>query len=292
VWDSGHGHGSDRRIIADGRDGPGALDPGGAPGPRPRGLAGVLVGLLVGIAGVVLLFYGRIPQDPTYHGFADHRALLGVPNALNVLSNAPFALVGLLGLGALRGRPGPGAAGAFVDPRERWFYGVFFVGVGLTALGSAYYHLAPDNPRLVWDRLPMTLAFMSLVAAVVGERVGIGLGLRLLAPLTGLGLLSVLHWHLTEQHGAGDLRLYALVQFVPLVVVPLLLALYPPRYTRGGDILRVVALYLVAKVLEAADAAVFGLGGLVSGHSLKHLVAALATYQVLVMVTRRTPREP
>ena len=258
---------------------------------RRRVSAG-LVGLLVGVAAVVLLLHGPIPQDPSYHRFADRRVLLGVPNALNVLSNAPFALVGILGLAAVARWPRLDAARAFVDPRERWFYAVFFVGVGLTALGSAYYHLAPDNRRLVWDRLPMTVAFMSLVAAVVGERVGIGLGLRLLGPLTSLGILSVLHWQITDRHGAGDLRLYALVQFVPLVVVPVLMALYPPRYTRGGDVLRVVALYLVAKAFEAADAAVFRLGGLVSGHTVKHLVAALAAYQVVVMVIGRTPLGP
>ncbi len=237
------------------------------------------------VAAAVLLVHGPIPQDPGYHRFADTRGLPGVPNTLNVLSNAPFALVGALGLASvLRGR-GTG----FADPRERWAYAAFFLGVAATGAGSAWYHLAPDNARLVWDRLPMTLAFVSLLAAAVAERVDVPLGRRLLGPLLVLGLASVLHWHLTEQRGAGDLRLYALVQFVPLLVVPLLMALYEARYTRGGDMVVVVALYGAAKLFEAQDAAVFRLGHILSGHSLKHLAAAAATYWVLRMLRRRVP---
>jgi predicted membrane channel-forming protein YqfA (hemolysin III family) len=226
-----------------------------------------------------------IPQDPAYHRFADDRALLGVPNALNVLSNLPFTVVGLFGIAALLGsRPV-----ALVDPSERWAYVVFFVGVLLTGLGSAYYHLAPDNDRLVWDRLPMTVAFMALLAAVVAERVGVRAGTRLLGPFVTIGLVSVLQWHLSERAGAGDLRLYALVQFLPLLVVPVLMGLYRARYTRGTDILGVVALYGLAKVFELGDGIVLGLGHLVSGHTLKHLSAAAATWWVLRMLTRRAP---
>lgn len=246
------------------------------------------VGAIAGVA-VALILYGPIPQDPAYHRFADRRPLFGVPNGLNVLSNTPFALVGALGLAVVLPRR-LAAPVAFADRRERWFYVVFFAGVGLTAVGSAYYHLAPDNARLVWDRLPITLAFMAMVAAVVGERIDVGLGLRLLAPLLALGVSSVLYWHATEQRGAGDLRVYVLVQFVPLLVVPLLLALCEGRYTRGRDILSVVAVYGVAKLFELGDGVVFGLGQVVSGHTLKHLTAAGAAYGIVRMLERRTAR--
>lgn len=246
--------------------------------------AALLLAVPIAVAAALVL-YGPIPQDPGYHRFADGRALLGVPNALDVLSNAPFALVGVLGLAsALRGR-----GAVFVEPEERRSYAVFFLGVAFTGAGSAWYHLAPDNARLVWDRLPMTLAFMALLAAVIAERVEVRLGRRLLVPLLVLGLASVLHWHVTEQRGAGDLRLYALVQFVPFLLVPLLMALYEARYTRGGDLVVVVTLYAAAKLFEAQDAAVFRLGQVVSGHSLKHLTAAAATYWVLRMLRRRVP---
>jgi hypothetical protein len=246
-----------------------------------------LVGILaLAAAGVWLV--PPIPQDPAYHRFADGRALLGVPNALNVLSNVPFTLVGILGIVALLG---PRRI-SFVDPSERRAYVVFFIGVLFTGLGSGYYHLAPDNERLVWDRLPMTVAFMALLSAVVAERVGVREGTRLLVPFVTIGLVSVLLWHFTERAGAGDLRLYALVQFLPLVVVPVLMGLYRSRYTRGTDIFGVVLLYGLAKVFELGDAIVLGLGHLVSGHTLKHLSAAAATWLVLRMLTKRTPATP
>jgi hypothetical protein len=241
--------------------------------------------LVLALAGAGALFVPPIPQDPAYHRFADDRALLGVPNALNVLSNVPFTVVGILGLAALLGA----RRGSFVHPSERRAYIAFFVGVGFTGLGSAYYHLAPDNDRLVWDRVPMTLAFMGLLSAVVTERVGVRAGTRLLLPFLAIGAGSVIHWHLTERAGAGDLRLYALVQFLPLLVVPALMGLYRPRYTRATDLLSVIALYGVAKLLEWGDAVVFRLGHLASGHTVKHLTAGAATWWVLHMLTKRTP---
>jgi Ceramidase len=226
-----------------------------------------------------------IPQDPAYHRFADGRTLLGVPNALNVLSNVPFTVVGILGIAGLLGS----RRISFVDPTERRAYIVFFVGVLFTGLGSAYYHLAPDNDRLVWDRLPMTVAFTALLAAVVTERVGVREGTRLLVPFVAVGVGSVLLWDLSERAGAGDLRLYALVQFLPLLIVPVLMGLYSSRYTRGADIVGVVVLYGLAKILELGDIVVLGLGHLVSGHTLKHLSAAAAAWWVQRMLTKRTP---
>jgi hypothetical protein len=93
----------------------------------------------------------------------------------------------------------------------------------------------------------------------------------------------------TEQRGAGDLRLYALVQFYPIVAVPLLLWLLPPRYTRGGDLLIAAATYALAKVPELLDGWFFSVTRSVSGHTLKHLLAALAGYWVLSMLEKRRP---
>ena len=112
------------------------------------------------LAGAVLLAMPRIPQEPGYHQFAETRAVLGVPNGLDVLSNLAFAVVGLAGIALVvsRGR-------ALRDPRERWPWLVFFAGVTFTSLGSAWYHLAPSNASLVWDRLPMAVGFMALLSA-------------------------------------------------------------------------------------------------------------------------------
>ena len=143
---------------------------------------------------IAVLSQPAIAQDPAYHVMADRRPLLGIPNALNVLSNIPFAVAGVLGLLAVFS-PRPGAR-PFSDPWERWPYAALFAGTALTTAGSAYYHLAPDNARLVWDRLPMTVGFMGLLTAVVAERASLTLGRRLFVPLLVFGAGSVAYWYL------------------------------------------------------------------------------------------------
>jgi ceramidase len=231
----------------------------------------------------------RIPQNPAYHEFADQRSFFGIPNCLNVISNAPFLLVGWLGLAFLFQKRRQGEASPFLDPQERWPYAVFFLGVALTSAGSWYYHLAPGNSTLLWDRLPMTFAFMSFFAAVVVERISLRAGLWLLAPLVILGIASVFYWSFTEAQGRGDLRPYGLVQAYPLLGVPLLIVLFPAKYTRTGDLLTVGGIYVLAKLFELLDHPIFGLGRVVSGHTLKHLVAALSAYWALRMLELRSP---
>jgi hypothetical protein len=251
-----------------------------------RGTAIGGIGGLALAAVVAAALSPPLPQDPAYHRLADDRAWLGVPNAMNVLSNAGFLVVGALGLAvALR----PPAARAFREPGERWPYAVFFGGLLLTGIGSAYYHWEPGNARLAWDRLPLAITMMGLLAAVITERIGPRAGLALLGPLVCLGAGSVAYWHWTEQRGAGDLRLYALVQFYPIVAVPLMLAWLPPRYTRGGDLLGAAATYAAAKVPELLDGWFLSLTHVVSGHTLKHLLAALAGYWVVRMLRHRRP---
>ncbi|MBH0210122.1 MAG: alkaline phytoceramidase, partial [Nitrospira sp.] len=150
--------------------------------------------LAAAIAGIVILGGSPSPQDPAYHRMADERHFFGIPNCLNVLSNLPFAFVGLLGLVTVF-RLKTGKAPLFGDPWERWPYAVLFAGIGLTTVGSAYYHLSPDNTRLVWDRLPMTFGFMGLLTAILTERVGLRTGRLLLGPLLLLGVGSVVYWY-------------------------------------------------------------------------------------------------
>ena len=249
---------------------------------------GWLGGLLAVALGAAALA-PPIPQDPAYHRMVDARPLAGMPNAANVLSNLPFVLVGAAGLLGL----GPGRRGAwgihFVDRRERWPYAVFFAGILLTGLGSAHYHWAPDNARLVWDRLPLAASMMGLFAGTIGDRLGARAGLAALGPLVALGLASVLVWHAGEARGAGDLRLYALVQFFPLVAIPAMALLFPPRYTRGADLVIAAAIYGLAKLGEMLDAGIYALGGAVSGHTVKHLLAAAACGWIGWMLVRREP---
>ncbi len=227
-------------------------------------------GLLIaglGVAAVVaLLFVPPIPQDPAYHNFADHRAFLGIPNFLDVVSNLPFVVVGVLGLTLV-------ARGQTWEPVIST---TVFTGIALTAAGSAYYHLAPDNTRLFWDRLPISVVAASLLSLVIADRIGPRTGRRLLGPLVAASAASVLYWAL-----AGDLRFYGLAQYFPLLAVPVMVALYPPRYTRSVDLLWVGALYVLAKIFEHLDAQIFALGSIASGHTLKHLTAGLAAWWML-----------
>jgi hypothetical protein len=208
-----------------------------------------------------------IPQDPSYHAFADGRTMLGVPNFLNVVSNLPFLVVGALGLRLLLRHGTVGPDGPVLERAERGPLLVLFARILLTAFGSSYYHLAPDNDRLVWDRLPMTLAFMGFFASTIGERISVRAGIWLLGPLVWLGFASVLHWHMAERRHAGDLSLYVFVQFYPLVTIPLLIYLFPARYTNSGDVIVAMAWYLLAKVLEVGpvDHGIYGMGNVVSG---------------------------
>lgn len=249
--------------------------------------AGILV-LLTVTAAVLLaaILSPRVPQPASYHRFADQRGWLGIPNFADVVSNFPFLMVGAGGCRYVLSGSGQKK---FVDARERWPYALGFFGLLLTSLGSSYYHLAPDNARLVSDRLPMTLVFMPLVAAMIAERISVKAGLWLLPVLTAIGAGSVWQWYESELRGAGDLRMYAAVQGYALVVL-LVALLLPAKYTRGADLLWVVGFYALAKILETADRQVFALsGGTVGGHTLKHLAAAAAGYWILRMLKRREP---
>lgn len=231
------------------------------------------------VATAAMFVLPAIPQPASYHRFADERTLLGIPNALNVVSNAPFLLAGVIGLAACRRAIA-----------QRLEFAVFFAAAGLVALGSGYYHLAPDNERLVWDRLPMTVGFMSLLAAVIGERVDAAWGRRLLLPLLTVGVASVLYWIWSEHAGRGDLRPYALVQFLSLVLIVTMLAAFRGLHRDGRMYWIGIGWYALAKLCEHLDASIDGLtGGSVSGHSLKHVAASLGFFWLAAMIARRRP---
>jgi hypothetical protein len=232
-----------------------------------------------------------IPQPLEYHQFADQRGLLGIPNFLDTISNLAFLFVSFSGLKFLlqTQRRGTSDMQAFSDPRERRPYIAFFLALGMTGIGSAYYHLAPDNDRLVWDRLPMALAIMALLAATLSERVSPRAG-RLLPVLMAAGAASVAYWHWTEQRGAGNLNFYIVVQFYSILVIAMLCIFFPSRYTCGSLILAALVWYGVAKLAEIGDHQIFAMGEVVSGHTAKHLIAALAALRVVDMLRKRSAR--
>lgn len=213
-----------------------------------------------------------IPQDPGYHVFADRVTRFGVANFWNVASNLPFVLVGILGLRNLPDLklhlPVPACV-------------LFCMGVILVGVGSAYYHYAPTSDTLVWDRLPMTAAFMALFSIVISDRIAVPLGRWLLWPLVFAGVISVLYWDWTELQGRGDLRAYGLVQFLPMLLIPLMLVTMKGRGLHASWLWLTLLAYALAKLAEHFDTAIYVATGGVSGHSLKHLLGALAVYFAL-----------
>jgi hypothetical protein len=250
---------------------------------------GTRVGLVIGVSVAIsstLFFIPRVPLGAEYHVFADQRTFFGLANCLDVLSNIPFVLIGTWGLISLV-RTVPRVS--FVEARERIPYLVFFAGVALTGIGSGWYHLAPGDSRLIWDLLPMTFCFTSLLSAVIMERICLKAGIWLLLPLNVLGAASVLYLSLTLSEGHGDLRPYLFIQFFPAMLIALMICLFPPRYTRTADLMLAFLFFGLAKCFEVLDKQIYSLGSMTSGHTLKHLTAALACFWILRMIKLRYP---
>lgn len=236
--------------------------------------------IIVAIAGVVALpFIPRISQDPNYHEFADTRDLLGVPHFWNVITNFPFLFVGLAGLITLYLNHQRGRASGL-----RLYFAIFLVGVMYVSDGSAAYHYAPSNATLVWDRLPMTMAFMAFLAMVIADCISPTYARKLLWPLLLLGGGSVGYWYATECAGAGDLRLYGLVQFFPVILIPLALVMFGTKSLRARFLWAALATYVAAKFAEHYDASIYHALGVLSGHSIKHLLASLSTFWIVLAV--------
>lgn len=250
------------------------------PGRRGALLAAVTAGCVA-----AALAIPRIAQPLGYHEFADRRTVFGIVNFFDVVSNAGFLLVGIVGLAIVAGR-----RAAFEFEAERWPYATFFVGLVLTSVGSTYYHLAPDNPRLFWDRLPITVTLVGLLMSQVADRISVRAALALLLPGLAIGAASVVYWILTEQAGRGNVVPYAVVQGYTMVALVLIAVLYPSRYTRGSDIYYLAGWYVLAKVLEALDGAIYGAGHVISGHTGKHVAAAIAGVVICAMLARRRRR--
>jgi hypothetical protein len=218
------------------------------------------------------MFLPPIPQDPGYHHFADVRTLLGIPNFWNVISNSLFMLVGLLGLIRRRRQEieNPGTA-----------YRVFCCGVFLVGIGSGYYHYAPSPESLVWDRLPITVSFMALFSMVVKDRISEKFGDLILWPLIIAGVASVGYWYWTELSGRGDLRPYVVIQFLPMILIPLMLIMYTGKAMKTSWLWATLGVYALAKLAEHFDFFIYGSMQVLSGHSLKHVLGAFAVFCVI-----------
>ncbi|VAW88627.1 Expressed protein precursor [hydrothermal vent metagenome] len=228
-----------------------------------------VVGLIIAAIAVVFMVE-PIPQDLAYHRFSDTNTLWGIANFWNVLSNLPFMIAGLYGLVAMRRLDKESLEG--VVKTVSW---LFFIGLFFTGIGSGYYHLSPSNSTLVWDRLPMTIAFMAFFTFVLSMHLGKRTGSLLLWPLVMVGIASVFYWDYTESIGAGDLRFYAMIQFLPMLLIPAVVLMFPTASYNTASVWAVITVYFAAKVSEYFDYQLYELIGM-SGHSLKHVIAALS----------------
>ena len=236
----------------------------------------------IGVSGLLLYTWGRIGQPAGYHAFADRRMLWGVVNGGDVLSNAAFAIAGLWGLWRVH------RAGDRVR-RESVALGLFALALVMTAAGSAHYHLAPDNARLLWDRLPIAFACGALLAAAYIRTHDTGLTITLPLGMVALGAATVLWWRFTESRAVGDLRAYLMLQGAPLVLVPLWQWIARSPAAERAWFAAAIALYVLAKWAELQDRALFEALGVVSGHTLKHLLAAAASACIVASFTTRRP---
>ena len=238
----------------------------------------LLVTVLLALAA---LFHGPIHQPDGYHNFADQSHRFGVPHFCDVTSNLGFALAAFWGwaiLAPARGHPAL---------RCGWTgYRLFLAGLFLTAIGSSWYHLAPDNARLVWDRLPIALACGGLMAGVLGDTLRRECG-GITAWLALSAVASVAWWYFTDLAGNGDLRPYLLLQGLPILLIPLWQWIYKAadadRLAFGGAL----ALYVVAKFAEINDHEIAAALGTATGHTLKHLLASAAAALIVWRLARR-----
>jgi hypothetical protein len=232
---------------------------------------------------VTAFCFKPISQDSAYHHFADQRSIFGVSNFYNVITNLPFLIIGVIGFIY------------FLKLDQNRFSSIahltLFIGVIGIGIGSAWYHYRPTNDALVWDRIPMTVTFMSYFSIILSRYVNFKVGRLLLFPLLIVGVFSVFYWHLTEQYGSGDLRLYALVQFYPMLCIPLILVIYPASKSVRIKIVSVILVYVIAKLAEHGDEVIYNFHHILSGHSLKHLLASASIWLIVLTLKDGVPEE-
>ncbi len=240
-------------------------------------LSFVLLAALLCAAGL----FEPLPQSQAYHLFADTRPWGALPNAADVLSNLAFVLAGLVGL-----RVAPKSEVGLQGPLN-----LFSMGLLLTGVGSALYHFAPNDASLVWDRFPLTLAFAGAMGAMAYDYLGPSYTHRWKNTWLYLGPFSVALWAV-----ADDLRLYLVVQGGGFLLGLLWMTAARWSPTRAKTSLPwhwVWAGYALAKLAELADPDILAAtGGLVSGHSLKHLLAAMSVLPLWLCLSRRAVEEP
>jgi Ceramidase len=223
---------------------------------------------------IVFIFLKPISQNLNYHHFANDDVVFGISNFWNVISNIGFVIIGVMSILFLLN-----------NKINNPIIYTLFIAVFLTGIGSAYYHYNPNNTTLVWDRLPMTIVFTSFFALIYDWCFDAKMGFKIWLVSIVVGIYSVFYWQFTEHELRGDLRLYAIVQFLPIVLIAIIVA---SNYKKHAFLLKPIAMivlwYVIAKLLEHFDISIFTTTHIFSGHPLKHLAAAMAAFYIYKMV--------
>lgn len=233
---------------------------------------GYILLIVITIMAIVGLFVlSPIEQDKKYHDFCDSDTYFNIPNFWNVISNVPFLIIGLIGMYK---------ASTLLDKKIQYI--LFFLGISLVSIGSGYYHLDPNNNTLVWDRLPMTISFMSLFSIIISEFIDLKIGLNLLFPALLIGLLSVVYWIVFN-----DLKIYILVQFFPILAIIVMLIFFKSKYNLTIGYWLLLLAYIVAKLFEHFDCQTQSTLKILSGHTLKHLIISIGIISLVYSYTKR-----
>lgn len=227
------------------------------------------------IAILVVIFIHPIPQNQTYHNFADKITQFCIPNFWNVISNLPFIIIGVLGLWK--------TSKYFQEYALKNSFLFFFIGIFFTGFGSAWYHYNPNDTTLVWDRLPMTITFMSFLSIVIGEFIDSNFGKKALPWFLSIGILSVVYWVIFN-----DLRFYLLIQFLPILLIIIILLLSKNNSKFKKYFWAILLAYVIAKFLESFDVQIYKKSTeLLSGHTLKHFTAAIASLVFYSFISKK-----
>ncbi len=238
---------------------------------KKKRLGYILLGIIGIIAIIGFTLSSPIEQNEDYHNFSDTLTIGGIPNFWNVISNFPFLIVGLFGIIRLKKMD-----------RVNFQFSIFFIGISLVAIGSGYYHFNPNSSTLVWDRLPMTIVFTALMSIVISEFIDFKKGKLLLIPFLLIGIISIIYWVKLD-----DLRLYALVQYYPIIAIPIILILFKSEENSSKGFWLLLITYIIAKLFETFDFEIYKTLKLLSGHSLKHLSASVGIYILINSYVRQ-----
>ena len=247
-------------------------------------------GLLIAIAlilGVLAIYFSPIKQSRNFYDYADQSVLLGIPHFWDVISNLGFLVVGIIGLIEHKRKS------LALVPSMSFAYQLFFIGLIGAFLGSSFYHWVPGAFSLMIDRIPITVCFISLYCIIIAEYLSPKLGKAMLFPMLAYGVVSVIYWYMTDiTTGRGDMAPYVLVQLLPIIHIPLIVWLYPNKYYPTRNYLYALVLYVVCKWAESNDDELHAITSLLSGHTIKHILAAVAGYYIYLGWKKTAKKKP